>query len=88
MNRKTQLTIERKDQLLVRIGLSRSTLYTKINAGLWCPPIPLGGRAVGFLKHESDELLIAHINHSSDEEKRKLVQSLVAERRQLLAGSL
>ena len=51
------LKIERRPAVLERIGLSRSTLHSRIQKGLWCPPISLGARAVGFLEHETDELI-------------------------------
>jgi prophage regulatory protein len=86
MNRSDILKIERKSQVLQRIGLSRSTLHSKIQQGLWCPPISLGARAVGFLERETDELIAAHINGYSPEQLRALVKSLVAERAMLLGA--
>ena len=80
MKRTEYLQIERKPAVLQRIGLSRSTLHSKIQKGLWCPPFPLGPRAVGFIKHETDELIAAHINGYSPDQLRELVKNLVAER--------
>ena len=80
MKRTEYLQIERKPAVLQRIGLSRSTLHSKIQQGLWCPPISLGARAVGFLEHETDELIAAHINGYSPDQLRELVKNLVAER--------
>jgi len=87
MSRVTILTIERTTQLLERIGFSRSTLHERINAKLWCPPISLGGRAVGYLRHESDELIAAYANEFSPEELRGLVAKLVIERKGLMGGA-
>jgi prophage regulatory protein len=88
MNRTGTLKIERKPAVLQRIGLSRSTLHSRIQQGLWCPPISLGARAVGFLEHETEELIAAHINGYSPEQLRDLVKSLVTERSTLIgAGS-
>jgi len=84
MNRTKTLKIERKPGFLRRIGLSRSTLHSKIQKGLWCPPIPLGARAVGFFEHETDELIAAHINGYSSDQLRELVINLIAERSALL----
>ena len=78
------LKIERRPAVLERIGLSRSTLHSRIQKGLWCPPISLGARAVGFLEHETDELIAAHINGYSSDQLRELVINLVAERATLL----
>jgi prophage regulatory protein len=86
MKRTESLKIERKSEVLRRIGLSRSTLHSKIQKGLWCPPIPLGARAVGFIEHETDELIAAHINGYSRDQLRELVKNLVAERA-LLVGA-
>ena len=86
MKRKEHLQIERKSEVLQRIGLSRSTLHSKIQQGLWCPPISLGARAVGFLEHETDELIAAHINGYSPEQLRELVKNLVAERAMLVGA--
>ena len=78
------LKIERRPAVLEKIGLSRSTLHNRIQKGLWCPPIPLGARAVGFFEHETDELIAAHINGYSSDQLRELVTNLVAERSTLL----
>ena len=78
------LKIERRPAVLERIGLSRSTLHSRIQTGLWCPAISLGARAVGFLEHETDELIAAHINGYSSDQLRELVINLVAERATLL----
>jgi prophage regulatory protein len=86
MKRTEYLQIERKPAVLQRIGLSRSTLHSKIQKGLWCPPIPLGARAVGFIEHETDELIAAHINGYSPDQLRELVKNLVAERAMLVGA--
>ena len=86
MKRKEHLQIERKSEVLQRIGLSRSTLHSKIQKGLWCPPILLGARAVGFIEHETDELIAAHINGYSPDQLRELVKNLVAERAMLVGA--
>ena len=86
MKRTEYLQIERKPAVLQRIGLSRSTLHSKIQQGLWCPPISLGARAVGFIEHETDELIAAQINGYSPDQLRKLVSKLVLERAVLLGG--
>lgn len=80
MSDTTLLTIERKAEVLKRLGLSRSTLHAKVQAGLWCPPIKLGARAIGFLKHETDALIYAHMNSYTEIEIRDLVTGLIAER--------
>lgn len=80
------LKIERKPVLLQRIGLSRSTLHRKIQKGLWCPPINLDTHAVGFLEHETEELIAVHSNGYSSEKLRELVKNLDFERALLLGA--
>lgn len=47
-----QLSILRRKQVQARTGLSRSTIYAFIKAGLFPKSIPLGPRAVGWLESE------------------------------------
>ena len=84
MARATLLTIERKAEVLDRLGLSRSTLHKKIQNGLWVPPISLGARAVGFIKHETDDLITAHINGYTPTQMCDLVNRLMEERKGLI----
>jgi len=42
-----------------RTGLSRSTIYLRISEGHFPTPIPLGGRAVGWIETEIDDWLTA-----------------------------
>jgi prophage regulatory protein len=84
MARATLLTIERKAEVLDRLGLSRSTLHNNIQNGLWVPPISLGARAVGFIKHETDQLITAHISGYTPMQMRDLVNRLMEERKGLM----
>ena len=84
MKRVESTSIQRKSEVLNRLGLSRSTLHNKIKSGLWCPPISIGPRAVGFIKHEIDELIAAHISGFSEEDIRLLVIRLIDERSKIL----
>lgn len=54
---KTALTILRRNQVEVRTGLPRSSLYDRIKRGDFPAPIPLGARSVGWLEHEVDAWL-------------------------------
>ena len=47
-----------------RIGLSRSTIYLRISEGKFPKPIPLGGRAVGWIEAEVNEWLSQQIEIS------------------------
>lgn len=44
----------RLPEVKLRTGLSRSSIYLKINEGTFPKPIPLGLRAVGWLDSEVD----------------------------------
>jgi len=56
--------ILRRKQVESRTGLSRSTIYARIAAGLFPRPIDLGGRAVGWLETEIDTWIKARIEDS------------------------
>lgn len=47
-----------------RTGLSRSTLYARMAAGKFPTPIPLGGRAVGWLESEVEAYLEGLVTRS------------------------
>ena len=51
------IAILRLPQVKARTGLSRSTIYMRITAGCFPKPIPLGGRAVGWIESEIDDWL-------------------------------
>ena len=58
-------TILRRKQVESRTGLSRSTIYARISAGTFPPPINLGGgRAVGWIEAEIDAWIQTRINES------------------------
>lgn len=46
------LTILRLNQVRQRTGLGRSTVYDKVKAGDFPPPVSLGERAVGWVEAE------------------------------------
>jgi prophage regulatory protein len=57
--------ILRRKQVEYRTGLSRSTIYARIAAGLFPSPIDLGGgRAVGWLESEIDSWVKSRIMES------------------------
>ena len=49
-----KLTILRRKQVEKRTGLSRSTIYLRIQEGTFPKPLNLGVRAVGWLESEVD----------------------------------
>ena len=56
-----KLTILRRKQVEKRTGLSRSTIYLRIQAGSFPRPINLGACAVGWLENEIEAWLAARL---------------------------
>jgi len=56
-----KLSILRRKQVEKRTGLSRSTIYLRIQEGTFPRPINLGVRAVGWLENEIEAWLAARI---------------------------
>jgi len=74
-------TIQRLLAVKADSGLSRSTIYLRIAQGLWPSPVRLGARAVGWPSGEVAAMIAARIAGKSDEEIRRLVQSLEVSRK-------
>ena len=83
INKSTQPQILRKPQVISLTGFSKSTLYNRIQAKLFPPPISLGARAVGFVQAECEAVLQAMIAEQSPEEIRALVQMLIKQRKKI-----
>ncbi len=49
-----------------RTGLSRSTIYVRLDQGLFPRPVSLGARAVGWIESEVDEWIRERIAESRD----------------------
>lgn len=75
--------ITRRPEVLNLLQISRSSLYKKIDQGLWPAPINLGARAVAWVSSENQQVLAAMIAGQSPEEIKELVKKLVADRKQL-----
>ena len=56
----------RLPEVLERTGLSRSTIYVRLEQGLFPRPVSLGGRAVGWIESEVDEWISERIAESRD----------------------
>lgn len=56
-----KLSILRRKQVEKRTGLSRSTIYLRIQEGSFPRPISLGVRAVGWLENEIEAWLAARM---------------------------
>jgi prophage regulatory protein len=62
-------------------GASRSTIYLRIQQGLWPKPVRLGPRSVGWPASEVAAINTARIAGMTDEEIRALVIKLEAARK-------
>ena len=62
-------------------GLPDSTFQSRIKDGLISPPISLGDRAVGWLEHELNAVIVAMVAGQSKTEIRALVSALVEDRK-------
>ena len=62
-----KFTILRRKQVETRTGLSRSTIYLRMQKGTFPKPIPLGARAVGWLENEIEDWLASRIQERNTE---------------------
>lgn len=76
-----RLTILRCKQVKDWTGLSRSTIYLRIQEGTFPKPVNLGARAVGWPSTEVAAINTARIAGKSEEEVRTLVVKLEADRK-------
>jgi prophage regulatory protein len=76
------VTIQRLPELKAIIGLSRSSIYGHIAQGLFPKPIHIGSRAVGWLSHETDAIMMARVAGVSNDDIRALVVTLMSQRGQ------
>lgn len=66
-----RLSILRRKQVEDRTGLSRSTIYLRIQEGTFPKPISLGPRAVGWLEHEIEAWLHSCIDNRAKAQVRR-----------------
>lgn len=73
-------TVLRRPSLLKLLPFSKSTLQNRINDGLIPPPVSLGGRCVGWLESEINQILEAMFRGASNDDIQILVSTLVEAR--------
>lgn len=61
-----QVRFLRLPEVLARTGLSRSTIYVRLEQGRFPKPVSLGARAVGWIESEVDEWIQKRIAASRD----------------------
>ena len=54
----------RLPEVMARTGLSRSTIYVRLEQGRFPQPVSLGGRAVGWIDSEIDEWMSNRVAES------------------------
>jgi prophage regulatory protein len=69
-------------------GASRSTIYLRIQQGLWPKPVKLGPRSVGWPESEVTALNTARIAGMVDAEIRALVATLETARKSAFSQGL
>lgn len=80
------MTINKPHQLLRRPEVlslnprSKSALQLDEKAGLFCPPISIGERAVAYIKHEVETVIQARIEGQTPDRIKQIVKELVANR--------
>ena len=74
------LVVVRRKQVEAKCGLPRSTIYSRVADGTFPPPVRIGARAVGWIDHELEAVLRAHVRGLRADELRMLVCDLVAAR--------
>ena len=80
MTYNTQLL--RRPEVITLTARSRSSLQLDEKAGLFCPPIAIGYRAVAYLRHEVQTIIQARIEGKSPDEIKQLVSQLINQRKQ------
>jgi|TARA_R110002012_G_scaffold270803_2_gene455894 prophage regulatory protein len=80
MTTKNLYQLIRRPSVLTQTARSKSALQLDEKAGVFCPPISIGDRAVAYIKHEVDAVIQARIQGQSPEQIKQLVQELINQR--------
>ena len=78
------LQLLRRNEVIRLIARSRSSLLNDEKAGLFCPPVSIGGRSVAYVKHEVDEIIKARIQGKSNQQIKSIVTQLLGQRQALI----
>jgi prophage regulatory protein len=80
MTIKKHYQLIRRQAVLVLNPRSKSALQLDEKAGLFCPPISIGDRAVAYIKYEVEAVIQARIESQSPEQIKQLVSELIEQR--------
>ena len=83
MNINKPYQLIRRPEVLALTARSKSALQLDEKAGLFCPPISIGSRAVAYLKNEVNAVIQARIQGQNSDQIKALVQELIVQRKQL-----
>lgn len=83
MTSKRLIQLIRRPECLALTARSKSALQLDEKAGLFCPPISIGERAVAYLKHEAEAVIQARVEGQSQEQIKQLVSELIKQRKQV-----
>lgn len=72
--------LERINTTLSRTSNKSSTMYNRIKAGVFPPPVSTGGQTVAWISAEVDQWIKAVIVGTSDEEMKALVTKMLESR--------
>lgn len=83
----TELEFMRLPAVLERRAKSRSVFYRDLENGLCTPPVKIGRTAV-WPRHEIKALMAAEMNGATQEQMKRLVVDLLAQRKALMPVSM
>ncbi|MBA6364933.1 AlpA family phage regulatory protein [Colwellia sp. BRX8-4] len=81
MTIKKYFQLIRRPSVLSQTARSKSALQLDEKAGLFCPPISIGDRAVAYIKHEVEAIIQARIEEQTPEQIKLLVSELIKQRK-------
>jgi|TARA_R110002124_G_C8971684_1_gene515180 prophage regulatory protein len=81
MTTKDLYQLIRRPSVLTQTARSKSALQLDEKAGLFCPPISIGDRAVAYIKHEVEAIIQARIEEQTPEQIKQLVSELIKQRK-------
>jgi prophage regulatory protein len=76
----TPYQLIRRPEVLVLTARSKSALQLDEKAGLFCPPISIGDRAVAYIKHEVQAVIQYRIESQPPLKIKTLVKEFIANR--------
>ena len=79
------ITLDKQPLVLKALGISKSTLYNRINSGLMTPPVSIGPRSVAWPSNEIESIVHAQIADKTENEIYLLVKVLIKQRKQEVA---